>query len=338
MKILVTGATGFIGSAVVHRLLAAEAGHEVRALVRSTSDRSYIADLPVEIFLGDLTDPPSLERAVRGCGAVFHVAADYRLWVREPAVMYAANVQGTENVMRAALHAGVERVVYTSSVATVKPAENGTPADEESLASLDDMVGPYKRSKFLAETRVREMVQCEGLPAVIVNPSTPVGPRDVRTPTGKMILRAAAGRMPAYVNTGLNFVHVDDVAAGHLLAFERGAVGERYILGGENMTLRQMLESLCEITRIPAPRLRLPLGLVLPFAYLTEAWTRMTGGPEPLLTVDGVRMAGKHMFFSHLKAVRELGYKPRPVREAFRDAVAWLHAGNYFPLERKPAA
>lgn len=330
MKILVTGATGFVGSAVVHRLLATDGDYQVRVLTRFTSDCRNIENLPVETVIGDLKDRRSLQRAVKGCRAVFHVGADYRLWVPEPADMYAVNVKGTGNLMRAALDAGVHRVVYTSSVATIKTSKNGMPSDEQSLATLDDMVGHYKRSKFMAESLVLEMVQKQGLPAVIVNPSTPVGPGDIKpTPTGKMILQAASGRMPAYVDTGLNFVHVDDVAAGHLLAFERGKIGERYILGGENMTLRHMLETICRIIERPAPKIRLPVGWVLPFAYASEMWTRMVKGPEPLLTVDGVRMAANHMYFSSQKAMRELGYKPRPVREAFCDAIAWFRSGHY---------
>jgi dihydroflavonol-4-reductase len=337
MRILVTGATGFIGSAVVRRLLAAGGGHHVRVLARSNSNRRHIENLPVETVLGDLKDRRSLQRAVKGCQAVFHVAADYRLWVPDPAGMYAVNVKGTENLMRAALDAGVQRVVYTSSVATIKLSKNGTPADEQNLATLNEMVGHYKRSKFMAEALVLDMAQRQNLPAVIVNPSTPVGPYDLKpTPTGKMILQAVSGRMPAYVDTGLNFVHVDDVAAGHLLAFERGRIAERYILGGENMTLRHFLETICRIIEKPAPRIRLSVGLVLPFAYLNEMWVRMINGSEPLLTVDGVRMAANHMYFSSQKAERELGYKPRPAREAFCEAVAWFRAGRYVEMNLTP--
>lgn len=330
MTILVTGATGFVGSAIVRRLLAGGIDGPVRVLIRAGSDCSNIEGLPLDIVVGDLRDRQSLVRAIKGCGVVFHAAADYRLWVPDPETMYAINVQGTEHLMQAALEEGVRKIVYTSSVATIKPANDGSPADEGSLATLEDMVGHYKRSKFLAECTVLNMVRDQRLPAVVVNPSTPVGPRDNHmTPTGKMILRAASGCMPAYVDTGLNFVHVDDVAAGHLLAFERGDIGERYILGAENMTLRQMLALLAQVAPIKAPRVRLPINLIVPFAYIAEAWARATGGNEPLLTVDGVRLARKPMYFSSQKAIAELEYRPRPVLEAFKDAVEWFRAGGY---------
>ncbi|GAB4283240.1 MAG: NAD-dependent epimerase/dehydratase family protein [Deferrisomatales bacterium] len=328
---LVTGATGFVGSAVVRQAL--EAGLRVRVLVRPGSDRRNLAGLPVETAQGDLRDRASLERALRGCTFLFHVAADYRLWVRKVDEMLATNVGGTRELMGAALEEGVERVVYTSSVATLGTTPDGRPADEESAATLTEMVGPYKRSKFLAEAEVRRLVGERGLPAVIVNPSTPVGPRDLRpTPTGRLIVDAAAGRMPAYVDTGLNLVHVDDVAAGHLLALERGRVGQRYVLGGENLTLKEILERLAPITGRRAPRLRLPHGLVLPLAYLSEAWARWSGGRwEPRTTVAGVKMAKKRMFFSSAKARRELGYRARPVDEALREAVEWFRRNGYCP-------
>ena len=245
---LVTGASGFVGSAVVRALLAE--GRRVRVLLRPTSDRRNIAGLEVEERIGSLGDWPSLKAAVAGCGAVFHVAADYRLWVRDPEAMYAANVDGTTRLMTAALEAGVERIVYTSSVATLGLAAGGTPADEMEPSLLADMIGPYKRSKYLAEERVRQMVGERGLPAVVVNPSTPIGPRDVKpTPTGRLIVEAASGRMPAFVDTGLNLVHVDDVAAGHLLAERAGRIGERYILGGENLTLARILQEIAQLVR-----------------------------------------------------------------------------------------
>jgi len=330
MKILVTGATGFVGSAVAHRLAEAYSAGCIRVLVRAGSDLRNLNPLPVEVARGDLQQRPTLTAALEGCDTLFHVAADYRLWVPDPDRMYATNVRGTENLMRAALRAGVQRIVYTSSVATIKNADGPLPADEGCLATLEDMVGHYKRSKFMAEALVRQMVRTQGLPAVIVNPSTPVGPRDVKsTPTGQMILRAAQGRMPAYVDTGLNFVHVDDVAAGHLQALEHGRVGERYILGGENMTLRQMLALLCGIVNRPRPRIRLPVGLVLPLAFINEAWARATGSTEPMLSVDGVRLARKYMYFSSDKARKALGFRPRPVQEAFKDAVAWFRDAGY---------
>lgn len=328
MTSLITGATGFVGSAVVRRLLAA--GHDVRVLVRAGSDRRNIEGLPVEIVPGDLTDPASLARALDGCETLFHVAVDYRLWVPAPEAMYRTNVGGTRDIMREARNAGVRRIVYTSSVATLGHTADGSPADEETPSALADMIGHYKRSKFLAETEVMREVREQGLPAVVVSPSAPVGPRDIKpTPTGRVIVDAASGRMPAYVDTGLNVVHVDDVAEGHLLALERGRVGERYILGGRNMTLKEILDAISSLAGIPAPRIRLPHGVVLPFAFLAECWTRIAGGTEPRATVDGVRMARKPMYFSSAKAQRELGYNPRPAEEAIRDAVAWFREHGY---------
>lgn len=323
MKILITGASGFVGSAVLRRLVAA--GHAVRALMRPTSDRRNLEGLEVEPAIGDLTDAASLARALEGCQALYHVAADYRLWVPDPREMMRANVEGTRHLMQAALRAGVGRIVYTSSVATLGLRPDAAPADETAPSTLAEMIGPYKRTKFLAEAEVRQMVREDGLPAVIVNPSTPVGPRDLRpTPTGRMVADAAAGRMPAYVDTGLNIVHVDDVAEGHLLAFEKGKIGERYILGGENMTLREILREIATLTGRKPPKIRLPHNAILPIAYLVEAWARLTGARDPLVTVDGVRLAKKRMFFTSAKAQRELGYRPRPAAEAIRDAVAWF--------------
>ena len=325
---LVTGASGCVGSALVRKLIAA--AHQVRVLLRPTSDRRNIESLPVEVALGDLADKNSLERALEGCNALFHAAADYRLWARHPQQLYQTNVAGTVNIMQAALNAGIKRIVYTSSVATLGLHADGSPADENSPVTLNDMIGNYKRSKFLAEAEVKRMIAGQGLPAVIVNPSTPVGPRDIRpTPTGRMVLDAACGRTPAYVDTGLNLVHVDDVAQGHLLAFERGVVGERYILGGRNMTLKEILTEVARISGQKPPRVRLPHNLVLPIAYLSEAWAWLTNGPEPRATVDGVRLSKKYMFFSIEKARRELGYNPRPVEEALKDAVEWFRANGY---------
>ena len=322
MTTLVTGATGFVGSAVARRL--AVAGHDLRLLTRARSDRRNIKGLEAEVVEGDLTDPASLARAVAGCDFLFHVAADYRLWAPHPEVLYRTNVDGTRWLMRAAAEAGVTRIVYTSSVATLGLHPDGTPADETTPSCLDEMIGPYKRSKFLAEAEVRRMAREEGLPVVIVNPSTPVGPRDIRpTPTGRLIRDAARGAIPAFVDTGLNIVHVDDVAEGHLLACEQGAVGERYILGGENLTLATILTEIATLTGRRPPRIRLPHAAALPVAYVAQAWARLTGGPEPCATVDGVRMARKHMYFTSAKARAVLGYRPRPAVEGLRDAVAW---------------
>lgn len=328
MKTLVTGATGFVGSAVLRALL--KAGHEVRALVRPTSDRRNLEGLAVEPVIGDLSSRGSLDRALAGCDALFHVAADYRLWAPHPQEIYAANVDGTRNIMGAALDAGLTRVVYTSSVATLGLTADGTPSDETTPASLDDMIGAYKRSKYLAEEEVRRMALEEELPAVIVNPAAPVGPRDIKpTPTGRMIVQAAAGKMPAYVDTGLNIVHVDDVAAGHVLAFDRGRVGERYILGAENLFLREILTEIAGLANRRPPRICLPHNLILPVAYVAEAVARLTGGPEPMITVDGLKLSKKRMFFSIEKARRELGYDPRPAREALSDAVTWFREHGY---------
>lgn len=328
MKALVTGASGFIGSAVLRRLL--EAGHEVRALVRPQSDRRNLAGLRCEVVTGDLANAASLEAAAGGCDALFHVAADYRLWVPDPESIYRTNVEGTRSLMRAALHGRVKRVVYTSSVATLGLIPDGSPADEDTPSRLGDMIGHYKRSKFLAEDAVRRLVREEGLPAVIVNPSAPLGPRDVRpTPTGRMIVQAASGKMPAYVDTGLNVVHVDDVAEGHVLAHARGRAGERYILGGENMSLQQILQEVARLTGRSPPGIRLPHDIVLPVAYLAEAVARMTGGREPIVTVDGVKLAKKFMYFTSDKARRELGYRARPAREAISDAIAWFRDNGY---------
>jgi len=328
MKVLVSGASGFIGSAICRRLLAA--GHTVRALLRPTSPRSNLEGLDVEIVIGDLTDADSLHPALAGCRILFHAAADYRLWVPHPQALYRTNVEGTRNIMQAALVAGIERIVYTSSVATLGLCPDGGTADESTPSSLDSMIGHYKRSKFMAEETVRRMVIEDGLPAVIVNPSTPVGPRDIRpTPTGRMIVEAARGRMPAYVDTGLNSVHVDDVAAGHLLAMEHGKVGERYILGGDNMSLRTLLMKIAALSGKPAARIRLPHNLVLPFAWVAQNLARLRGSVEPMMTVDGVRMAKKHMYFSSAKAERELGYRHRPAVEAIRDAIEWFREHGY---------
>jgi dihydroflavonol-4-reductase len=328
MKTLITGATGFVGSAVLRQLI--NAGHSVRSLIRANSDRRNLAGLPVEIMIGDLKDRASLDRALAGCSILFHVAADYRLWVPNPQEIYETNVTGTCNIMLAAAQAGVTRIVYTSSVATLGLTPDGSPADENTPVSLADMIGHYKRSKFLAEAEVKRLAEEQGLPVVIVNPSTPVGPRDIKpTPTGRMIVEAASGRMPAYVDTGLNLVHVDDLAIGHLLALERGEIGERYVLGAVNVTLKKILTELAAITGRRPPRIRLPHNLVLPVAYISEAWARMTGLNEPRVTLVGARLAKKRMFFSAEKARRVLGFHPRPIEEALRDAVDWFRQHGY---------
>jgi len=328
MTTLVTGAAGFVGSAVVRSLL--KAGHPVRALVRSTSDLRNLADLPVEVMVGDVTDLDSVKKAVSGCEFVFHVAADYRLWVPDPQSMYRNNVQGTRNVMFEALRSGVRRVVYTSSVATLALSGNGNSCDETSCGSLENMIGHYKRSKFLAESLVLRLVEECDLPAVLVSPSTPVGPRDIKpTATGRIILDAISGRMPAYVDTGLNLVHVNDVAEGHRLALERGKIGECYILGHKNMSLREILNELAAIAGHKPPRFRMPHSAAAAVACISEAFSKITGREEPRVTRDGVKMARKHMFFSSEKARRDLGYHPRPVTEGLSDAVAWFRGNGY---------
>ncbi len=329
MATLVTGATGFVGAAIVRRLLAWGWG-DIRVLARPASDRRNLEGLSVEIRDGDLTDAPSLRAAVKGCRAVFHAAADYRLWTRRPEDMFRANVDGTRNLLLAAAEAGVARIVYTSSVATLGLPLDGGLGDEDTPVRFEDMIGPYKRSKFRAEEEARRLAAEEGVPVVVVNPSMPVGPADIKpTPTGRMIIEAAKGRMPVYVDTGLNVAHVDDVAEGHILAFERGRVGERYVLGGENMTLREILVLMAELTGGGRPLFGIPHGLVMPIAYVAEAWTRLSGGTEPFVTVDGIRLARKKMFFSTAKAERELGYRCRPPREALGDALAWYRDHGY---------
>ena len=321
---LVTGATGFVGSAVA-RALAAR-GYRLRVLVRRSSDRRNLVGLDCENVEGDLNDAASLARAVAGCRFVVHVAADYRIWVPDPAAMLATNVDATRALMFSAADAGVERVVHCSSVAALGLTKDGTPADETTPVSEESIVGIYKKSKYQAEQVVLDLVRGRGLRAVIVNPSAPVGPRDIRpTPTGKMIKDAAAGRIPAYIDTGLNVVHVDDVAAGHVAALERGRVGERYILGSENLTLAELLRLVAEEAGRPPPRIRLPHELLWPVAIGAEVVARVSGR-EPPVTRDHLRMARKKMFFSSAKAIAELGYAPRPARDAVRDAIAWFRA------------
>ena len=324
---LVTGGSGFLGSAVVRALI--ERGVRVRALVRPSSPRDNLRDLPCEVVVGDLTHRESLKAALKDVRYLFHVAADYRLWARDPSEIIRANVEGTLNLKREALAAGVERIVYTSSVAALRVAGATAPVDEAAALSPDEAIGAYKRSKTMAERAVEDMILRDGLPAIIVSPTTPIGPRDIRpTPTGRILLDAARGRIPAFVDTGLNFVHVDDVAAGHLLAFEKGRIGERYILGGENLTLRQLLETIAELAGRKAPRLRLPRAPLMPLAFAAERLAHLTG-KEPLLTLDGLRMSRYRMFFTSAKAERDLGYRSRPHREGVVDALSWFRAAGY---------
>ncbi len=328
MTSLVTGASGFVGSAVVHALVAA--GHRVRAMIRSADGTAWLHDLGCETVIADLRDEASLANAVRGCEAVFHVAADYRLWVPDPDEMRRTNVAGTVSLIQHAMRAGVRRIVYTSTVATLGLAADGTPSTEEARVPLDHMIGPYKRSKYLAEQEARRLVAEAGAPVVIVSPTAPFGPRDRKpTPTGRIVIEAASGRMPAYVNTGLNVVHVDDVARGHLLAYERGCIGENYILGGENRSLRWILEQIAELSGGIPPRLRLPVWLVMPLAVVSERMAHIGVVRQPIATVDELRMSQHYMYFSSDKARTSLGHAPRPAREGLRDAVAWFTANGY---------
>jgi dihydroflavonol-4-reductase len=322
VKALVTGATGFIGSHLARRLVAR--GYHVRALARPTSRRQVLSGLALEWAIGDVRDPGSLHKAIRGCDVLFHVAADYRLWVPDPAAMYASNVEGTRNVLAAARDAAVQRVVYTSSVATVGLPPDGRPGTEEDFVRPDDVVGHYKRSKVLAEREAFKACQ-DGLPVVIVNPSTPVGPGDVKpTPTGRIIRDFLRRRMVAYVDTGLNLIDVRDVAEGHVLALERGKVGQRYILGSRNLTLQQVFSILEKLTGIEAPRFRAPLPLAMALAYLDESIEGSLLGRTPWVPVVGVKLARKPMYFDAAKAVRELGLSPSPVEDALAGAAAWF--------------
>ena len=326
MTTLLTGATGFVGSAVA-RVLAAR-GHSLRLLTRPTSDRRNLAGVEAEVVTGDLTDPNSLARAAAGCRYVVHVAADYRFWVPNPADMLRANVQGSIAVMRAAQRAGAERIVHCSSVAALGHTADGSPADEATPVDEAGLISTYKRSKYQAEQAVLELVRAESLPVVVVNPAAPVGPRDIKpTPTGKMIMDAANGRMPAYLDTGLNVVHVDDVAEGHVLALERGRIGERYILGGENLDLKDLLTLVAQVAGRRPPAIRLREAWLWPVAAGMEAVARLTG-IAPLMTRDVLKMARWKMFFSSDKAIAELGYAPRPARQAVEDAVAWFRANG----------
>jgi dihydroflavonol-4-reductase len=323
--ILVTGASGFLGAAIANSARAA--GYPVRVLIRASSPRTNIHRLD-QVAVGDLRDRESIAAALRGVRYLIHAAADYRLWSPSPEDILRTNVEGTRTLMEEALRAGVERIVYTSSVATIG-LRDGEPADETRPLPTDKAIGAYKKSKVMAERVVCDLVACAGLPAVIVNPSTPIGPRDIKpTPTGRIIVEAARGRMPGFVDTGLNLVHVDDAAAGHIAALHRGRIGERYILGGENVHLRAMLADVAAIVGRPPPRLRLPVAAVYPFALGAEAWARWSGR-EPFATRDGLRMARQHMFYSDAKARRDLGHVSRPYREGITDAISWFRQAGY---------
>jgi dihydroflavonol-4-reductase len=326
-KALVTGASGFVGSAVARCLV--EAGFSVRALLRGKSPRAHLAGLELDFCEGDLRDRTSLERATAGMRYVFHVAADYRLWARDPREIFAANVDGTRNLMEEAMRAGVERVVYTSSVATLGLRADGTAADESVPLREEQGIGAYKRSKIAAERLVESMIAERGLAAVIVNPSTPIGPRDVRpTPTGRIIVEAAKGRIPAFVDTGLNLVHVDDVASGHIAALRHGKIGERYILGGQNVSFAQMLADVADLVGRRRPWVRLPWWAPMPVALAAEAVAKVTGR-EPFATRNGVYMAKHRMFFTSTKAEQALAYRARPYARGIEDAVRWFRDNGY---------
>lgn len=321
--ILVTGVSGFVGSAVARAFK--RAGYTVRGFARATSDRTNLAEFPGEIVTGDIRDRASVGRALAGVDALAHVAADYRLWARDPAEIVRNNRLGTEAVMEAALAAGIGRIVYTSSVATIAP-DPLAPATEDRPLDAGQAIGAYKRSKVVAERLVEHMVADRGLPAIIVNPSTPIGPRDVKpTPTGRILVEAAMGRMPAFVDTGLNLVHVDDVAEGHVRALEQGQIGRRYILGGEDVSLATLLADIAALVGRAPPRHSLPIAPLMPIAWIAEGWAQLSGR-EPMLTRDALKMARHHMFFSSDRARAELGYDPRPYRSAIADALAWFRA------------
>jgi dihydroflavonol-4-reductase len=327
MLAFVTGATGFLGSHVARVL--AEQGARLRLLVRSTSDLRNVADLNAERVVGDLRDPASIEKALAGCDALFHVAADYRLWVRDPEQMYRSNVEGTRGLIEAARKQGVRRIVYTSSVATMGFGSNGSLADETSPVSLADMIGPYKRSKFMAEQVAFEAAR-KGVDIVVVNPTTPIGERDLKpTPTGRIVVDFLKRKFPAYVDTGLNLVDATACARGHVQAFEKGRSGERYILGGENLTLKQILDRLAAITGLPSPTVKLPYVFALAAGVVDETVTGRILGREPRATIDAVRMGRKKMFITSAKAEGELGWQLVPVDGALQRSVDWFRANGY---------
>lgn len=325
MNVMITGATGLIGSRLVKIL--ADRGFHIKALVRDEGRAKQLIDVPVEFVTGDLNNAAAIEMALQGCDYLFHLAADYRLWVPDPEVMTRTNVEGTRLLMQKALEAGVERIVYTSSVCVLGCNADGSPADEDAASTVADMISPYKKSKFLAEKVVMDMVRDEGLPAVIVNPSTPVGPGDSRpTPTGTMVLNAARDGGMFYADTGLNVAHVDDIALGHLLALENGKVGRRYILGGDNLSLKDLFAMTAGITSKPGPRFKVPQAVMYSAGFAGEMLAKLGLIKNPIATMDSVRMASKKMYYSSDRAEKELGYTHRPALEAVQDAVCWFKA------------
>jgi dihydroflavonol-4-reductase len=327
MRVMLTGATGFVGGNLLRLLL--DRGYRVRCLVRPGSEQYLPCSADVEVIKGDIVHPDHIESCARGCRVVFHVAADYRLWVPDPENMYAINVEGTKNVLHAARRAGVERVVHTSSVGALGIPANGAPGNEETPVSIEDLPGAYKKSKYLAEQEALQAAR-DGLDVVVVNPSTPVGPGDRKpTPTGKVVVDFLNRKMPAYLNTGLNLIHVEDVAVGHLRAMEKGRTGQKYILGHENLTLQEVFAILAELSGLSPPRIRLPHRPILALAHCNEVWCRCLGLKEPRIPVDGVRMAAKKMFFDSSKAVRELDLPQTSVRTALGDAIDWFRSHGY---------
>lgn len=329
MKVFVTGATGFVGAHVARHL--ADQGAQLRALVRKTSNLSNLHGVDADTVTGDLLQPEGLRSAIRGCDALMHVAADYRLWVPRPESMYASNVEGTRTLLRIAREEGVPRCVYTSSVATMGFKADGTIVDEATPVSIADMIGHYKRSKFLAEQAAIEAART-GQQVIILNPTTPVGAQDVKpTPTGRIVVDFLNRKFPAYVDTGLNIVDVSEVALAHCAALQKGRPGERYILGGENLTLKQILDKMSAITGLPSPTMRVPHGVAMTFAFFDEIVTGRIRGCEPRATVEAVRMGKKKMFASSAKAQRELGFRVTPVYEALRSAIDWFRTHGYAP-------
>ena len=328
MKTLITGATGFVGAAVLRELL--KKGHKVKVLIRESSVLNNLKNLDIETVKGDLKDKDSLKKCLKDCKYIFHVAADYRFWVPRPEEIYQNNVIGTENLMLEALNAKIEKIVYTSSVAVLGKPVDGELADEKTPVSIVQMIGHYKQSKYLAEEKVKELHKTKGLPVIIVNPAAPVGPRDIKpTPTGKMILDAAMKKIPAYLDTGLNIVHVNDVAKGHLQAFKKGKLGERYVLGGENLTFKRILEIIAEFCGHNPPKIKLPRKPLYPIAYIIENFAKLFNIRNPMLTIDMLRMAEKKMFFSSKKAEKELNYKYRSAKNALKDSIQWYIDNGY---------
>ncbi len=328
VQVLLTGATGFVGAAILRRLSREDI--TIRVLVRETSDRTHLKNIDTEIYVGDLGDKTSLQNALKGCDALIHTAAEYRLWTSDPDGLIASNIKGTVNILSAAGEAGVSNIVYTSSVAALGKAARGEPVTELTNSELKDKIGLYKRSKFLAEQEVLKIHRAQGLPVKIVNPSAPIGPGDIKpTPTGRLVVEVARGKVPAYVDSGLNVVHVDDVAEGHWLALHKGVPGEKYILGGENLTLLEILTHIATAAGVRPPKIRVPHNIVLPFAYFSEAWAKWVTGKEPFTTVDGVNMSREPMFYSSEKAIDDLGYAPRPIISAFQESVDWFRRHGY---------